>query len=182
MRAVEIAFLAGWVAFWLYWLVAALSAKRGRIAWGRVVGPRLVIVAVVIFVAHQRAFRHHGIDTGPWRAGFGLALFVLGLAWAIWARVHMGRNWGSPMTRKDEPELVTSGPYRWVRHPIYSGILAAGGGTAIGLDWRWLIIVVAVGAYFIYSARVEERILTEQFPDAYPRYRRRTKMIVPFVF
>ena len=62
----------------------------------------------------------------PLRAGLGLALFVVGLGFAIWARVNIGRNWGTPMTQKDEPELVTSGPYRLVRHPIYSGILVAG--------------------------------------------------------
>ena len=51
----------------------------------------------------------------------------MGLGFAIWARVHIGRNWGTPMTQRDDPELVTSGPYRFVRHPIYSGILVAGG-------------------------------------------------------
>jgi protein-S-isoprenylcysteine O-methyltransferase Ste14 len=77
---------------------------------------------------------------------------------------------------------VTSGPYRLVRHPIYSGILSAGVGTAIALNWLWIVPVVLAGAYFIYSASVEERYLTEQFPDAYPVYRRSTKMLVPFIF
>jgi protein-S-isoprenylcysteine O-methyltransferase Ste14 len=85
------------------------------------------------------------------------------------------------MTRKNDPELVTSGPYRLVRHPIYSGILVAGVGTAIALSWMWLVVVGLAGVYFVYSATVEERYLTEQFPDAYPRYRRSTKMLVPFV-
>jgi protein-S-isoprenylcysteine O-methyltransferase Ste14 len=85
------------------------------------------------------------------------------------------------MTRKDDPELVTSGPYRLVRHPIYAGILAAGVGTAIGLSWVWLTAVGLAGIYFLYSATVEERVLTEQFPDDYPAYKRATKMLVPFV-
>ena len=63
---------------------------------------------------------------------------------------------------------MTSGPYRLVRHPIYSGILTAGAGTAIALSWAWLIAVALAAVYFIYSATVEERFLTEQFPDAYP--------------
>jgi protein-S-isoprenylcysteine O-methyltransferase Ste14 len=86
------------------------------------------------------------------------------------------------MTQKEEPELVTSGPYRWVRHPIYSGVLVAGVGTAVALSWLWLIAVGIVGAYFAYSATVEERYLTGEFPDAYPAYRRSTKMFVPLVF
>ena len=75
------------------------------------------------------------------------------------------------MTQKDEPELVTSGPYRLVRHPIYSGILVAGVGTALAISWLWLVAFGLAGAYFIYGATVEERYLTEQFPDAYPAYK-----------
>jgi protein-S-isoprenylcysteine O-methyltransferase Ste14 len=86
------------------------------------------------------------------------------------------------MTQKDEPELVTSGPYHVVRHPIYSGILVAGVGTAVALSWRWLTAVALAGVYFLYSATVEERYMTEQFPDSYPAYKRSTKMLVPFVF
>ena len=108
--------------------------------------------------------------------------FVCGLAFAVWARVHIGRNWGTPMTQKNEPELVTSGPYHLVRHPIYSGILLAGVGTGIALSWMWLVVVGLAGVYFIYGATVEERYLTEQFPDTYPSYKRSTKMLVPFVF
>jgi protein-S-isoprenylcysteine O-methyltransferase Ste14 len=85
------------------------------------------------------------------------------------------------MTQKDDPELVTSGPYHLVRHPIYSGILVAGVGTAVALSWTWLIAVVVAGIYFVYSATVEERFMTQQFPDTYPQYRRSTKMLVPFV-
>jgi protein-S-isoprenylcysteine O-methyltransferase Ste14 len=116
------------------------------------------------------------------RVGIGLVLFALGLAFAIWARVHIGRNWGTPMTQKDDPELVTSGPYHLVRHPIYSGILIAGIGTSVALTWLGLTVVALAGVYFLYSARVEERYLTGKFPDTYPAYKRSTKMLVPFVF
>jgi protein-S-isoprenylcysteine O-methyltransferase Ste14 len=141
-----------------------------------------VIVVVVILLIRLGAFRGHGHNTDPWRAGLGLMLFALGLGVAIWARLHIGPNWGTPMTQKDEPELVTSGPYHVVRHPIYSGILVAGVGTAVALSWRWLTAVALAGVYFLYSATVEERYMTEQFPDSYPAYKRSTKMLVPFVF
>ncbi len=182
MRAVELVFAVGWGAFWLYWFAAAFSMKRGRIAWSRELRIRLVIFVVAIVAARLGAFRGHGLDTDPLRAGIGLALFASGLLFAVWARVHIGHNWGTPMTQKAEPELVTSGPYRLVRHPIYSGILTATVGTAIALGWLWLPVVALLAIYFVYAATVEERFLSEQFPDAYPRYRSSTKMLIPFVF
>jgi len=182
MTAVELVFVVGWAVFWLYWFVAAFSMKRGRVPWSRELRIRAVIVVVVIVLVRLGAFRSHGLNTDPWRIGIGLVLFALGLGFAIWARMHIGRNWGSPMTQKDEPELVTSGPYHLVRHPIYSGILAAGVGTAMALSWQWLTAVALAGVYFLYSATVEERYLTERFPDDYSVYRRSTKMLVPFIF
>jgi protein-S-isoprenylcysteine O-methyltransferase Ste14 len=182
MRPVEIVFVVGWAAFGLYWLVAAFSMKRGRVPWSRELGIRAVIVVLVIILIRWGAFRDHHVNTEPWRAGLGLALFALGLGFAVWARVHIGRNWGTPMSEKDEPELVTSGPYHLVRHPIYTGILAAAVGTAVALSWQWLAAGGLAGVYFVYSATVEERYMTEQFPDAYPVYKRSTKMLVPFIF
>jgi len=95
----------------------------------------------------------HGLNTVRWRAGLRLALFFAGLGFAIWARVHLGRNTGIPMTQNDEPELVTSGPCHLVRHLIYSGILVAGVGTAVALSWLWLTAVALAGVYFVYSDR-----------------------------
>jgi len=182
MRAVELVFAVGWAAFWLYWLVAAFSMKRGRVPWSRELRIRGVIAVMVILLIRLGAFRGHGINTDPSRAGLGLVLFAVGLGFAIWARMHIGRNWGNPMTQKDEPELVTSGPYHLARHPIYSGILVAGVGTAVALSWPWLSGVALAGVYFLYSATVEERYLTEQLPDTYPEYKRSTKMFLPFIF
>jgi protein-S-isoprenylcysteine O-methyltransferase Ste14 len=118
MRTIELILAVGWAAFWLYWLVAAFSMKRGRKDWSREGRIRLVLIALAILLARLGVVRGHGVQSDPWLAGIGLALFGVGLAFAIWARVHIGHNWGTPMTRKSEPELVTSGPYRLVRHPI----------------------------------------------------------------
>jgi protein-S-isoprenylcysteine O-methyltransferase Ste14 len=182
VRTVELVFAVGWGVFWLYWLAAAFSMKRGRVQWSRELRIRAVLVVLVIVLVRLGVFRGHGVHSDPWRAAVGLVLFALGLGFAVWARVHIARNWGTPMTQKDEPELVTSGPYRLVRHPIYSGILVAGVGTAVALSWVWLAAVFLAGVYFIYSATVEERYLTQQFPDEYPVYKRSTKMLVPYVF
>jgi protein-S-isoprenylcysteine O-methyltransferase Ste14 len=181
MRTVEIVFAVTWAAFWMYWLVAAFSMKRSRVLWARELGTKAVIAVVAIVLVHLGAFGANGFNRDPWRAGFGLVLLALGLGFATWARLHIGRNWGTPMTQKVEPELVTSGPYHLVRHPIYSGILAAGVGTALALSWLYLTAVILAGIYFVYSAMVEERYMAEQFPSAYPAYKRSTKMLVPFV-
>jgi protein-S-isoprenylcysteine O-methyltransferase Ste14 len=181
MKAVEFVFAIAWAAFWTYWLVAAFSMKRGRPAWSRELRIRAVIVVLAILLLRFGAFRNSGINSDPWRAGLGLVIFAVGLGFAIWARVHIGRNWGTPMSQKDDPELVTSGPYQLVRHPIYSGVLVAGIGTGVALSWTWLIAVALAGVYFVYSAAIEERNLIKQFPDAYPVYRHSTKMLVPFI-
>jgi protein-S-isoprenylcysteine O-methyltransferase Ste14 len=100
MHAVELAFAVGWGAFGLYWLVAALSVKRGRVPWSRELRIRAIIVMIAILLIRFGVFRGHGLNADPWRAGFGLALFALGLGFAVWARVHIGRNWGTPMTQR----------------------------------------------------------------------------------
>jgi protein-S-isoprenylcysteine O-methyltransferase Ste14 len=87
-----------------------------------------------------------------------------------------------PMSQKVDPELVTTGPYRKVRHPIYSGIILAMIGTTIAVSLFWLVAVIVTGAYFIVSATVEERYMAERFPDSYPEYKRSTKMLIPFIF
>jgi protein-S-isoprenylcysteine O-methyltransferase Ste14 len=94
MQAVELVFAVGWAAFWIYWLGAAFSMKRGRVAWSRELRIRAAIFVLVIVLIRLGVFRGHGLNSDPWRAGFGLVLFAAGLAFAIWARIHIGRNWG----------------------------------------------------------------------------------------
>jgi len=181
MGTVEWVFAVGWVLFWAVWIAAAFSMKKSRAPRSRELGIRALVAVAAIVLVRSGAFRGHDLTTNPLRVGTGLVLFALGLGFAIWARAHIGRNWGTPMTKKVDPELVMSGPYHLVRHPIYSGILAAGVGTAVALSWTWLLAVVLAGAYFLYSAILEERYLGEQFPNVYPEYKRSTKMLVPYV-
>ncbi len=86
------------------------------------------------------------------------------------------------MSEKAQPELVRTGPYRAIRHPIYSGIILAIAGTAVAVSVYWLISVVLLGAYFVYSAVIEERNMTRLFPGEYPDCKRSTRMLVPFIF
>jgi len=179
MHALQIAIAIAWIIFWVYWLASAFGVKEGRASRRRVPLNGLSALAVILIL---RAFRGGSLAVhSPVLGAIGAVVFASGIALAIWARVYLGRNWGMPMTQKAEPELVTSGPYRFVRHPIYSGLLAALLGTALASNLGGLIIVAVLGGYFYYSASVEEKNLTATFPNAYPAYRINTKMLIPFV-
>jgi protein-S-isoprenylcysteine O-methyltransferase Ste14 len=181
MHVVDIVIFLGWAAFWVYWLAMSTGVKAGTTRWGRFAGIRVAVILLVLLLLRVKAFKEHSVTDNPWPQGIGLAIWVLGLALAVWARVYLGRNWGMPMTRKADPELVTSGPYHKIRHPIYTGIILAMVGTTIAVSLYWLVAVFLIGAYFIYSAVVEERSMTQLFPDTYPAYKRSTKMLIPFI-
>jgi protein-S-isoprenylcysteine O-methyltransferase Ste14 len=181
MHVVDVVILVCWVAFWIYWLVASTSAKAGQTRWGQFAGIRVGVILIFLLLLRIKAFKSHAATNDPWLQGTGLAIFLLGLALAIWARVYLGRNWGMPMSQKFDPELVTTGPYHRVRHPIYSGIILAMIGTTIAVSLYWLAAVAIIGAYFLYSAIMEERSMGRLFPDSYPAYKRSTKMLIPFL-
>jgi protein-S-isoprenylcysteine O-methyltransferase Ste14 len=112
----------------------------------------------------------------------GLALCIAGVGLAIWSRYLLGRNWSAAVQLKDDHALVTAGPYRVVRHPIYSGFLLLFLGNALMVgDWRGLLAVAIVFASFWVKLRTEERWLAEHFGPRYLDYRDRTKALVPGV-
>lgn len=183
-----------WLAFVVCWLVLAQFNKKASRSTPPWAGWRLrvvIIVAVILLVRFRRhavagfaaSVRHsqllHPSIALQW---LGVGLCLMGFGFAVWARVHIGRNWGMPMSLREGHELVTSGPYAYVRHPIYSGLTLAMIGTAFTLSVLWLLALPLYFAYFLFSARSEEKTMLAQFPDAYPAYRRRTKMLIPFVF
>jgi protein-S-isoprenylcysteine O-methyltransferase Ste14 len=181
MGVVDIVIGLGWAVFWIFWLAASVGVKAGRTGWTRFAGVRVAIILVVLLLLRLKFFKRHAVTHDPWLQVIGLVIFVLGLALAVWARVYLGRNWGMPMSEKADPELVTTGPYRTVRHPIYSGIILAMIGTTVAVSLYWLIAVVVLGAYFLYSATREERYMAKRFPDTYPHYKQSTKMLIPFI-
>ena len=182
MKAIDVIIGVGWLVFWAYWLVMALTAKAGQARWTGCAAIRVGIIIVILLLLRLRVVKgHQAVTRNPWLLGIGLALFVLGLALAVWARVYLGRNWGMPMSQKADSELVTTGPYRKIRHPIYSGIILAMLGTAMAVSPYLLAAVVIVGAYFLFSAVVEERNMAKLFPADYPPYKRSTKMLVPYI-
>ena len=86
------------------------------------------------------------------------------------------------MSLKEGHELVTTGPYRLVRHPIYTGILTAVLGSTLVAGGFWLVLFLVAASFFVYSAKTEERLMMQQFPETYPDYKKRTHALIPFVW
>jgi protein-S-isoprenylcysteine O-methyltransferase Ste14 len=112
----------------------------------------------------------------------GAATLAAGLAFSVWARVHLGKNWSGVVTIKEDHELIRSGPYALARHPIYTGILVAFIGTAIARnEWRGLVAVVIVFAALWRKLKLEERWLGETFGDRYAKYRDEVAALIPYL-
>jgi protein-S-isoprenylcysteine O-methyltransferase Ste14 len=182
--------VALWLGLIVYWAVSSIGAKRSlgpRQTWNGI-GLRLIVVALVLIVLAvppvRQTFRDlQAYQTRSMVLGFaGVVLCAAGVGLAVLGRLYLGRNWGMPGSRKENPELVTNGPYQYVRHPIYGGIMLAMLGTAIGASAFWVVPLVLFSGYFVYSARCEEKIMIAQFPEQYPAYMQRTRMLLPFAF
>lgn len=99
----------------------------------------------------------------------------------MWGRFHLGKYWGMPMVRKEYTRLITLGPYLLVRHPIYTGLCLAMIASMIPAGLLWTIWYLVWTLYFLYSAIEEEKAMLVQFPDEYPGYKEKTKMLIPFI-
>ncbi len=186
--ALDTGLRAIWMAAGIVWLAAAVAVKRAarREAAGSRIG-HLLTMAAAFGMVFSPALR-----PGPlgWRAipasapaaAVALALTSAGVLLAIWARLYLGGNWSAIVAVKQGHTLVRSGPYRIVRHPIYTGLLAALAGTAIGYGHVGGLVAVAVAfAAWMAKARLEEQFLTAEFGAAYSDYRREVKTLIPFV-
>ncbi len=182
-------FPALWIAWAFYWWLTSVDVKaaaRREPFLSRVahLGPMLVGAALLWMPrTGVAALDARFLPATPWNFGAGAALTLAGLAFAVWARRHIGRNWSAIVTLKQDHELVTSGPYALVRHPIYTGLLAAYLGAAIALgQWRGLLGVAIVYLALLRKYRLEERWMRERFGLAYDAYRARVRALVPFLF
>jgi protein-S-isoprenylcysteine O-methyltransferase Ste14 len=176
---------ACWIAWIVLWCVMAFFAKRTverpERAWSLPSGIVLVTV-FVIFRFGDSTPTHLLYDPSRAIGVLCAAVVVAGLAATAWARFALGGNWSGAIVLKEGHELVESGPYRFVRHPIYTGLLtmllatAVEMGEVIGFVGFGLVCIALYGKLLR-----EERLMTTHFPDAYPAYRDRTKRIIPFV-
>jgi protein-S-isoprenylcysteine O-methyltransferase Ste14 len=181
-------FAAIWIGWIVSWLAAAFWSARTekRAATWDAWASRVIIVVGALLLWHGTArlfaelrLWHVGYDGGYVLAGLALG----GIVFAWWARIHLGRLWSGSITRKEGHRVVDTGPYAWVRHPIYTGLIAAVLATAAAAATLTAIIGAAIIVFGLWlKARAEERFLTTELgADAYGAYRRRVPMLVPFL-
>lgn len=177
---------ACWGVFLVVWAFTSSQAKtsvrRGLNSVGVLWRIGVLVVAVVLSQGVARGWIPRPTPFPYGVRLVGAALTILGIGFAIWARLVLGSNWGMPMTLREDPELITGGPYAFVRHPIYTGITFAMLGTALTVGAWWFFVLLVAFGYFLISARQEEKDMQARFPDAYPAYRARTKRLIPFVY
>ena len=176
-----------WLAWWAYWQGAARGVKRVRRRESvasrlghilpLVIGGLLIALPTLPGWLGRRCLPHGWILYGT-----GVGVVAVGLGFSIWARRVLGRNWSGTVTLKEDHELIQSGPYRWIRHPIYTGILLGFVGSAIARDeWRGVLAVLIVGVALWRKLQLEERWMQELFGAQYDEYRRHTWALVPWV-
>jgi protein-S-isoprenylcysteine O-methyltransferase Ste14 len=175
-----------WAALAIYWLFTAKATKKVAINESsglRVF--RLAIIAILFVLLGTDWLR-----IGPLRARVfpvessitwtGVALTAVGVGLAIWARFRLGRNWSDKVVLKVDHELIRSGPYRYLRHPIYTGILLALAGTVLVIgEWRGIVALVLMSINYYVKATREEKILAANFGDAFLEHKKRTGFFLP---
>ena len=177
-----------WILFAVIWLVAAFWTKRSvyrESGWRRLgyVIP-ILVGGYLVFKGDRlsdpldlQAIPH--VDALAWT---GVVLCIAGLAFCIWARFTLGRNWSGVVTLKGGHELIMHGPYAVVRHPIYTGLLTMFIATVIVLGHVAGIIALPLVFVSIWiKLRHEEKLMLQKFPDQYAAYQRRVKRLIPFI-
>ena len=177
-----------WLAWLLYWWYSARDVKRTtqpEPLRSKLKHRVPLILGVVLFAAPRlvpKLLTRRFVPANLVYPTIGVALLALGLAFSVWARRHLGRNWSAHVVVKEDHALIRTGPYRHVRHPIYTGILLAMLGMAIAIgEWRTLVGFAFMVLSFAMKSREEESRMRETFPE-YGEYERGTAALIPFVY
>ncbi len=179
---------ACWGIFIVVWLLAAIVTKRTVYRESRAQRYGYTIPILIGCYLLFRGYRlpyPFNVQIIPHTGALLVAtsiLCVCGVGFCFWARAVLGRNWSGTVTLKENHELIVRGPYRLVRHPIYTGLLAMVVATAIQLGHLGGIIgLILIFVSFWIKSSHEEEVMRNQFPDQYPAYRERVKRIIPFI-
>jgi len=178
-----------WMIFSAIWLIAAVSTKRSVYRESglqrlRYMTP-LLIGCFLLFRGNRMIYSLNGrvIPPTDWIILAAVSLCVAGLAFCLWARAVLGRNWSGTITLKEQHELIVRGPYRIVRHPIYAGLLAMIAATVVVKGHLAGIIgALLVFVSFWIKLSNEENLMLKQFPNQYAAYQQRVKRIIPYIF
>jgi protein-S-isoprenylcysteine O-methyltransferase Ste14 len=175
-----------WLVFLIYWIVAAFRVNRMRSPEPparRIIFLLLIAITLILFNANPRYFgtlNRRFVHRGFWIASAGALLTVVGIAFAIWARNHIGRFWSGSVAIREDHQLIRTGPYSRIRHPIYTGILVALAGTTLAVgNYRALLAFALILVSLIYKARLEEALLTREFGSTFDDHRRHTGFFLP---
>jgi protein-S-isoprenylcysteine O-methyltransferase Ste14 len=178
-----------WAIFVIVWIIGAFTSKRSvrRQSWASRFG--MVAIAILEYLLlfwgasyFGFAYRRFLPDSAIY-LWIGLFMTIAGVMLAIWARVTLGRNWSGIVTVKQNHELIRTGPYALVRHPIYTGITFAVFGTAIfDGEIRSIILIVAMLSILTHKMKIEEQFMIEHFGSEYASYQQETKALVPFLW
>jgi protein-S-isoprenylcysteine O-methyltransferase Ste14 len=180
---------SSWAAWLLFWVVSAAHVKRTlrrEPLWSRGAHFLPMLIAFTLLAVRAQADSDFLFERFVPRSvlldGLGCLLVVAGLSFAVWARVHLGTNWSGRVTVKENHELIRTGPYALVRHPIYTGLLLAILGSALVVgEWRGLVATLLMVISFWRKLRLEEALMRQTFGEQYQRYREHTAALIPFV-
>ncbi|HWA24108.1 MAG TPA: isoprenylcysteine carboxylmethyltransferase family protein [Lacunisphaera sp.] len=181
--------IACWCVFYAFWIAVALRAKRtakaDSVAGSVAYRIPLILGVFLLFSSHRLGvpLATRVIAGGTGLALVSMAMSVMGLVICLWARVTLGRNWSAVVVVKQDHELIQAGPYRFVRHPIYTGIIMMFSANVL-LDGRVgaLVGLVCFIASFQLKLLREEKLMLAEFPGEYPDYCRRVKRLLPFIY
>ena len=176
-----------WLAWLSYWWLSARDVKPAR--WREPVASQLthrvpLILGALLYPALSwfPMLSRRFLPLGRFFPILGMLLVAGGLGFSVWARRHLGRNWSASVVVKEDHALIRTGPYRRVRHPIYTGILLAFLGMTLTIgEWRALIGLALVVASFVRKGQVEEERMRETFAE-YAQYERETSALVPYIY
>jgi protein-S-isoprenylcysteine O-methyltransferase Ste14 len=178
-----------WFVFLLAWLPGYFQQKKTErvpVPATQIATTALIGVAFFLLLSRRPpGYLDIALTSTPvWLGVVGDGLYVASVVFAMWGRVALGSNWsGAVAAVREGHELVQSGPYRFVRHPIYTGLLFAMLGTAftIGTAASYIAVLLALAA-FLVRIRIEEALMVSQFPETYPAYKQQTAALIPFLW
>lgn len=178
-----------WMVLVVVWVVGALRTKRtvqSQSSASQLLYTAILVVGVYLIFAKQSGIAWLDRQLFPATVPIalaGLLAVLMGVAFSVWARLMLGGNWSNRVTVKEDHTLVRTGPYRIVRHPIYSGILLGMLGSALQRGGiRCFVGVLICGFSFWLKTRAEERFMVQSFGEQYLQYRHRVKALAPFIF
>jgi protein-S-isoprenylcysteine O-methyltransferase Ste14 len=177
-----------WIVFLLYWQIKAVNTKttqRLEPAASRILRVFIFLIAIALLWSTRIPLPWLYLQLWPaglWPFWLGAAVTIVGLLFAVWAREHLGSNWSRSVTIKQDHELIMTGPYAVVRHPIYTGILTGFLGMAIAISQvRGFVVFVLIFLALWIKLRMEEQWMRSQFGETYTAYARQTAALVPYV-